>query len=161
VEQHELEIFADYFQVYIADESAYDDLYTSIDWTAQALQDRYIAGESFCAIATARNMTVPVILAIETEPTERVTETALFENADHVIEGAIKFSSGQLVMWGPGEYLKDSFRLKLEPGNYYISIYFNNLDSLREKGLEGDDLYQIVLYPASESTAYRVTKRFE
>jgi hypothetical protein len=163
LKQYELEIFADYFQVYIADKSATDALYEDMDWTPQALADRFIAGNGFVAIAAARNMTVPVVLIIGKDPLDPSVYAAFFDEADHVIEGDLKLSTGQLLVWGPGGYVYDSFRLNLDSGRYQIRIYFNQLDSLSEDGLAGDDLYKIVLFPASKesSTSYRVTKQFE
>jgi hypothetical protein len=157
VDQYFFDIFADYFQIYLADETAVELLFDSIDWSDQALSERVIAGEGFFAIAPARNMTVPLLLILASEAPDEKMSRQLFDEADHVVEGSLKLSSGNLLLWGLND---DEHKFSLSIGVYGVQFYFNNLDSLRENGLEGDDLYKIIIFPGSEEAPYRVTKRF-
>ena len=55
--------------------------------------------------------------------------------------------SGKIIIASPSDYLPDAARILVEPGTYRARIYYGKLESISEDGLEGDDHYQVVLWP--------------
>lgn len=49
------------------------------------------------------------------------------------------------------DYFPDAARVSLLPGSYRARIYYAHLDSLSEDGLDGNDEYRVVLWPAPPS----------
>jgi len=136
-------IFADYFQVYLEDENT---RFIPV-WSAPAL-DSLLAWDSShrngFVIGTARNMTVPLTVEIrDTAPGEEG-----FSVWDMVNECSIEISSGMLVVSGCTDYYPEAPRIPVEPGTYRVRIYYGGLDTLNEDGLEGNDHYTAVLWPA-------------
>lgn len=137
----ELEIFADYFQFYVQDEAAAEDLADL--WTDETVARMLIVGESTVGIGTARNMKVPVVVSVHAAPPE-----ADFGEWELVNECSFRVRSGQVAILGCTDYLPDATRLPLEPGSYRVRISYTGLDTLSEDGLEGDDFYRLQVWPA-------------
>jgi len=149
-----LELFADYFQFYIQDEKAEGDLSNS--WTNEAVDLLLATTEGTIGIGTVRNMTVPVTIKIfETEPPVR-------DDAEHIIdqinECDIQISSGKIVIAGCTDYFPDAVRMELSNGTYRTRIYYGNLDKITEDGLDGEDFYEIHLWPTREKQNVQVVK---
>ena len=144
-------LFADYHQFYLQDEAANGDL--SDSWTEQAVNDLLAVAHGTIGVGTVRNMYVPVEVEIrDSEPVGDLDEW------DHVTECGIEIPSGKIVVAGCSDYFPDAARIPVKAGDYRARIYYGNLESLSENGLEGDDHYKVVLWP-SEDMSVRVVKR--
>lgn len=144
MQSYEFELFADYFQFYLQDEKAKGDL--SESWTEEATQRLLAIAPDTIGVGTVRNMTVPVIVEIqEEEPTET------FDNWDHVVECTLNIPTGKMIIAGCTDYFPDAARIKVQAGCYRARIFYGGLDTLRGNGLDGDDHYKIVLWPAQAS----------
>src|SRR4051812_15784647 len=144
-------LFADYFQFYLQDENADGDL--SDSWNEQAVKDLLALAPGTIGIGTVRNMDVPV----EVEIRDSAPENNL-EKWDHVMECGIEIPSGKIVVAGCTDYFPDSARISVNSGNYRARIYYGDLDSLSEDGLDGSDHYKVALWP-SDIMDVRVIKR--
>jgi hypothetical protein len=149
--QHRYTIFADYYQIYIADEAMarhHDNM-----WTEKAyFEERVAVASGMIGISTVRNMDVPVEVEVcESEPRDP------FHGWDQVVDCSIEFRNGKLAVGGPG--LDDEVpRITIKPGTYKARIFFGGLDTLSSDGLEGDDRYRIVLWPG-KATPVTVLKK--
>ena len=151
MQQHKFELFADYFQFYLQDEKAKGDL--SDSWTEEATERLLAIAPETIGVGTVRNMNVPVFVEIqETEPTED------FDKWDHIVECSLNIPSGKIVIAGCTDYFPDAARMTVKPDCYRARIFYGGLDTLSENGLEGDDQYKIILWPALASDV-RILKR--
>lgn len=141
MQKFEYTLFADYFQFYLRDENAAGDL--SDSWTREAMDRLLAVAPGTIGVGTVRNMNVPVV--VEIVDGECDAELSAW---DHVNECGIEAPSGRLVIAGCTDYVPDAARIDLEPGSYRARIYYGNLDSLSEDGLDGDDRYRVVLWKA-------------
>lgn len=141
MQSHQLEIFADYFQFYLQDETAEGDL--SDAWDATAVERMLAVSPGTVGLGTVRNMDVPVTL--ELLGSEPVGDLAPF---DHVAEGSLVIATGPLVVAGCTDYFPDAARLDIEPGTYRVRLSCSGLNSLSEDGLEGQDHYLVQLWQA-------------
>lgn len=149
---YEYSIFADYFQFYIEDENSLID--TSVVWIELAFKDFMAVAPGFIAIATVRNMDVPVeVEVIDSELPENL------DKWDHVTECSLSIPSGRLVIRGCTDYYPDAERIHLTPGNYRIRIYYGGLDTVSVNNLEGNDHYRIVMWQG-EYLSPGVVKRY-
>jgi hypothetical protein len=144
-------LFADYYQFYLQDENADGDL--SDSWNEQAVKDLLAIAPGTIGVGTVRNMDVPV----EVEVRDSAPEDN-FDGWDHVVECGIEISSGKIVVAGCTDYFPDAARISVMPGNYRARIYYGDLDSLSEDGLDGDDHYKVLLWPSNDMNV-RVIKR--
>lgn len=152
MQHHELELFADYFQFYLQDEKAKGDL--SRSWTEEAIQRLLAIAPETIGVGTVRNTTVPVSVEIqEAEPAED------FDKWDQVNECGSNVPTGRIVIAGCTDYFPDATRIKVQAGCYRARIFYGGLDALRENGLEGDDHYKIVLWPAPVSNVKVLKQR--
>ncbi|GGH83096.1 hypothetical protein HNQ91_005974 [Filimonas zeae] len=96
INEIKLDIFADYFQLYLKDENAEGDL--SKMWTQEAIERLLAITDGTIGVGTVRNMDVPVIIKIFT------TEPPLLADGEDVIaqinECDIEVSSGKIVIAG-------------------------------------------------------------
>jgi hypothetical protein len=139
----EFTIFADYFQFYLQDEDVDGDL--SDCWTKEAVNRLLAVTDGTIGVGTVRNMMVPVVVEVaDGEPDE--AETA---NWDHVNECDLMVKSGRIVVAGCTDYFPDAARIDVLPGPYRARLYYGNLNSLSQDGLEGADHYRIVLWRAA------------
>ena len=137
----DLVLFADYFQFYLQDEPSVGDLGDS--WTEEAVQNLFALAPGIIGVGTVRNMHVPVTVEIRDSGPEEDSNSW-----DQINECSIEISSGTLVVAGCTDYFPEATRIQVKPGPYRARIFYANLDSLRENGLEGDDKYKVVLWPA-------------
>jgi hypothetical protein len=134
--RYELQLFADYFQIYLEDESRDR---SDLGWLApqhfeQGVADLFLVDSGKIVIMTVRNMTVPLTIEV-TDTLNEAHHEKLFKAADHV-----------LVVMGCTDYYPAAKRIPLEPDIYQCRIYYTGLDTLSQNGLEGDDKYRILLY---------------
>ena len=140
-QRHEFNALADYFQFYLPDESAGDDL--SESWAPEAV-DRLLARRFRDHRSwNRRNMAVPVFVEIADGP--RRNDLGPW---DQVNECCMELPSGRLVVAGCADYLPEAARIELPPATYRAPICYGNLSFLSPGGLVGDDHNRIVLWPA-------------
>jgi hypothetical protein len=138
----QFELFADYFQFYLQDESAKGDL--SESWTQEAAHRMLATAPGTIGVGTARNMIVPVVVEItDAAPDD---DTGVW---DQVNECTLDIPSGRVVIAGCTDYFPDAARIELTPGTYRARIHYGQLNALCSDGLEGDDHYKIVLWSAA------------
>jgi hypothetical protein len=127
-------------------------------WTPQDVKDLIGVTSGHIRVGTVRNMNVPVAIEIYDESPNEQYLRSLHNDADHVVECSIEVKSGKGVIAGNSDYYPDALRIPLTANTYAVNIYYNDLDTLRDNGLNGDDNYMIVMYPAGEIPT-RVVKR--
>ncbi len=148
----EYTLFADYFQFYLRDEDAAGDL--SGSWTPEAVDRLLAVAPGTIGVGTVRNMNVPVVVEIIDGECE-----AELSAWDHVNECSIEVPSGRLVIAGCTDYVPDAARIDLPSGSYRARIFYGNLSSLSEDGLDGDDIYRVVLWKAAPSPVQILKQR--
>ncbi|WP_293776469.1 hypothetical protein [uncultured Oxalicibacterium sp.] len=134
-------LLADYHQFYLADAAGNVDLPTN--WNDDALNTRLLSGPGVLIVATERNMTVPVRVILH----ERRPQIDI-DAADHVVEGHLH-TSGEIVIAGLNDYLPQAPRRRVPAGELGVMIIFTGLDTLSEDGLDGEDRYDVHLWPGS------------
>lgn len=148
---HKLQIFADYFQIWLEDQQA-TSTQREFLFTDQHLSDRVWVDDGLIIMFTARNMDVPVELQIlQMEPYPDL------DIWDHVVDTSIEIHSGQLDVFGCGGF--PGISLTLQRGSYQVRLCHGQLASLSQNGLEGEDHYKIFLWPAP-MIATKVLKRW-
>jgi len=155
-QRHRLSLFADYSQFYIEDEQANptaDEVGHS--WTEETTADQIAPGRGFIRFGTVRSTNVPVEIVVEE------SEPPLDLDAyDHVAEASIAVDSGRLIVAGNSDAWEDAARLTLEPDTYRARALYRGLGTLSADGLDGDDHYTVVLWPAPAAPR-RVLKRYQ
>jgi hypothetical protein len=142
-QRFEFELFADYFQFYLQDESAKGDL--SDSWTQEAVDRLLAVAPGAIGVGTVRNTNVPVIVEVDNgEPASDDTNAW-----DQVNECSVEIRSGRIVVAGCTDYFPDAARVDVKPGWHRVRIYYGDLASLSENGLEGRDHYKVVLWNAA------------
>jgi hypothetical protein len=141
VHRNEFKIFADYHQFYLMD----DDIQPPIpaDVTNEDCRRRIKVAPHIVVVYPVRNMTVPV--AIEVLNAEPNLDLAAW---DHVAECSLDIPSGRIVIAGCTDYLPECSRVTIKPGAYRARVLCGGLDTLSKNGLEGDDHYEVLLWPA-------------
>ena len=145
-------IFADYYQFYLQDEGVAGDL--SDAWTNDAVTNLLAVAPGTIGVGTVRNMDVPVV--VEILESERM-ET--FDDWDQVNECDIEIPSGTIVIAGCTDYFPEAARIQVEPGSYRARIFYGQLNSLSEDGLNGDDHYRVVLWKSEAAKGIKVVKK--
>jgi hypothetical protein len=137
-----LELFADYFQFYIQDESA--DGHLGDAWTSEAVDRLLAIAPGTVGVGTVRNMLVPVdIETLDREPALDLTHW------DQVVQCEIEVSSGRLVVAGCTDYFPDALRIDVAPGKYVLRVCYQNLHAVSADGLNGNDVYRLQLWPGA------------
>ncbi|MEO5777179.1 MAG: hypothetical protein ABIQ27_09740, partial [Flavobacterium sp.] len=153
VQDLSFELFADYFQFYVQDESVDGNL--SESWSPEA-SDRLLAvTHGTIGVGTIRNMDVPVFIkffSIEPE----LFDTSLY---DQINECDIEITSGTLVVAGCTDYFPDAARITTEPGGYRVRIYYRGFNTLRGNDLEGDDNYELHFWKTNQPTDIKILKQ--
>lgn len=133
------ELFADYFQFYLWDEEMAPEAPT--DYTEADVARRLKAAPHVVVVSPIRNMTVPV--TVEIHDTEPSFDAGAW---DHIAECSLDLPSGKLQVH---ECTGGSVaRFAVTPGTYRVRAFYGKLGSLDENGLEGEDHYTVVLWPA-------------
>lgn len=149
--EYVFELFADYFQFYLQDENA--DGIDGESWTDGALEARLALESGAFAVSTARNMDVPVTVAILDGPPDQDVS-----GWDHAVEFSIDVPSGRLVVAGCMDFFPDAERIPLRGGTYEARVLFANLEALSEDGLGGEDRYRVELW-TGQAKPLRVIKQ--
>jgi hypothetical protein len=150
--QHKsFELFADYHQFYLWDRGMAPQ--APEDYTDEDTRLRIKTGPHVLVIQPERNMTVAVEVEIlDAEP------PCDADRWDHIAEASLNLPTGQLeVHECTGGPVAD---FSVEPGWYRVRSHHGGLDTIDEFGLEGNDRYLVVLWPAPPA-ALRVIKQWE
>ena len=100
-----LEVFADYFQVYLADPLLEDDW--SDAWQAPSvLADRFIVRPRILGFCTERNSTVPLRVVSHESVPELSGQLA---RADHAVRAGLSTTDRRLIVAGCTEYWPAAF----------------------------------------------------
>ena len=140
---HNFELSDDYFQFYIC---CLDRQGVAVQWTPDDNRLGFSTLPGFLAIATIRNMDVPVDIVIH--DAAPITDLSAW---DHVVESDFMLASGTLIVAGCTDYAPDAARLTLVPGTYRARICAGGFSTLSEDGLDGDDRYRLDLWPSAPS----------
>ena len=133
------EIFADYHQFYLWDHG--ESPSPAVDYSDEDVARRIKAAPHLVVIQPERNMSVPV----EVEIADREPDWSP-DAWDHVAEASLDLPSGRLEIHECAGGSVDI--LALAPGSYRVRALFGGLDTLSEDGLDGEDHYRLVLWPA-------------
>ena len=146
-----LSVFADYFQFYLWD--AGTNPRAPVHYAPPDGERRLKTGPNGVAILTARNMTVPVTVEIvDAEPSLDIKAW------DHVVEASLHVPTGRLQLHEcTGSAVAD---FEIVPGWYRVRSCYGGLDSIDTTGLNGNDHYHLVLWPAPYADV-RVLKQAE
>jgi hypothetical protein len=141
LQQHQYQLFADYFQFYLEDENFKDT--TEHIWDDEKTVELGLAiGKGIIAVGTERNFTVPVTLEIhDSEPDDD------FNKWDRVNECSIDIPSGIVVIFGCTDYRPAAARVPVSPNCYRARIYYDGLDTVTDFD-KGDDTYKVALWVA-------------
>ncbi|KTR07161.1 hypothetical protein NS365_04900 [Aureimonas ureilytica] len=132
-------ILADYHQFYLWDHGESPDAPT--DYTEADTVLRIKAAPFVVVVQPERNMEVPVTVEIRDE----APEVALAA-WDHVAEASLALPSGKLEIH---ECTGGSIDILTVPaGTYRVRAHHGGLRTLSDDGLDGNDHYRIVLWPA-------------
>lgn len=135
-----LHLFADYHQIMAMDDGP---LQAPEIVTQEDVDRRLGIAPDGAIVHTARNMTVPVIVRLA--PRE---PGAPPPDCDHVTECSFDVSSGRLVVMGLMDDPDAAARFEMAPGAYRLRVCHRGLRSVSWNGIEGDDSYELTLWPA-------------
>ncbi|MQB45341.1 hypothetical protein [Rhizobium sp. ICMP 5592] len=143
-------LFADYFQIYLRDETHPD---LPDDYTDEVIARRLAAGPYAIILHTARNMTV--LVCVEWHDQCPALDLDAYQ---HVAEAGFHCPSGQLMLAGLTDYGPTAPRLAVKAGALGMRVNMSGLDTLSEDGLDGDDHYLVQLWHAAELQDLRLLK---
>ena len=153
INEFQSELFADYFQFYIQDEVVSGDL--SNAWTDEAVERLLAINQGTIGIGTVRNMDVQTSLKVFDSEPELIN---ISDSIHHINECDLEMISDNLVIAGCTDYFPEAKRIKIGKGLYRARVYYRDLDKLSEDGLEGEDSYEIHLWPTDQRTGIKILK---
>ena len=140
--RYDLNIFADYFQFVLMDESASDDFSTI--WTDEALSRMLATGELAVCPGTLRNVEVQVEIVIwESEPSVNL------DDHDHAVEASFKIPSGKLMVTSCTGYGPAAPRFSVSPGAYRMLFVVSGVETIQNEWEPADDKYTVHLWPGT------------
>ncbi|SFU88345.1 hypothetical protein SAMN02799631_02888 [Methylobacterium sp. 174MFSha1.1] len=132
-------ILADYHQFYLWDHGASPDAPT--DFTAADVARRIKAAPFVVVVQPERNMEVPVEVEVV-----RDAPPLDLDRWDHVAEASLALPSGRLEIHECTGGSVDV--VPVAPGIYRVRAEHGGLGTISPDGLDGQDRYRIVLWPA-------------
>jgi hypothetical protein len=151
--RYEYQIFADYHQFYIQDDSQdFGDL--SDAWGRDATDRLLAIAPHVIGIGTVRNTMVPV--TIDVYPAKPQMPLDEWQQVNLC---SLKCDTGRLVVAGCADYFPDAARIRIPCGTYQAIVCYKGLSTMSPDGLEGDDEYHIFLYPGEECGVSVLKKR--
>jgi hypothetical protein len=140
--KYQLEMFADYFQIWLEDRETFKYQEFQPKFTDQHLSDRVWVYPQMIIMFTVRNFTVPVTLEIVDAKPGDVD----LMDWDHIVEASIEVISSSFTISGLNDVAELTYH-GYPNTTYRVRMCHANLDSLSEDGLDGDDHYKIVVWP--------------
>jgi uncharacterized protein YqjF (DUF2071 family) len=152
---YHFQLAADHYQWYLEDANAAVETAAKPDfWDAAAMRDAMANARDMVSFGTVRWGNVVVSIGVREEaPQDDVASW------DHVVDAAIEVPSGTLVVAGCTEPRENAERIQLAPGVYNLRAYYGNLDIDDTDSAEGDDFYNVTLWPG-EWREREVIKRY-
>lgn len=141
IRRFDYQIYADYHQFYLMDETSPND--TSSIWTNETFEQMLAVSEKLVAVGTARYEIVPV--AIEFHDSEPLLA---LEKYSRVNECSLEAVSKKMVIKGCTEWLPDAVWIDVEPAIYRVRVLYGNLETVKDDW-EGDDFYILQLWKDS------------
>jgi hypothetical protein len=147
----ELQIYADYYQFYVADLASTCD--TGEIWNDEASSRQFACGDGLVAVGTKRYGTVPV--RIENYPIEPKLDP---RGIDRINECTLTIST----KLGVGNYISsaDLTPVDISPGMYGVRVLYIHQDQV-ENDEKGNDQYVVQLWPVAEPLPLRYIKPAE
>lgn len=157
--KHTITVFADNFQFHLQDKK-YECEYPE-SWNEEIMNGLFVAGTGIIGIGTVRDLDVEVAIEVHSAPLEEKQKEQLpdLSEWDHAVQCTLDLPSGQLMISGPTGDSDEAVVLELAPGHYGVRIFWGNLEDVDDVGFEGEDLYKIVMWPATELET-RILKRW-
>lgn len=153
--KQKFKFYTQYNQFFIEDKKLKTEINQDI-WNEEAFIDGLAFEEGIISVRTRSYGNIKGEIEILNEPIEKIN----YELYDHIVEGEINISSGELqILDCPNSHLEVS--LKLLPGHYRVRIYESNFESVKETDLVNDaddDFYRIEIWP-DEKTERKVLKQ--
>jgi hypothetical protein len=150
---HKFELFADYFQLYLADDGSEVD--TTEIWNEESLRLKLAVAKNTLAVGTFRNVDVQLEVEIlDSAPSIDVAEW------DHVSKGYLAITNGKCVVYGCTDYLPDAQRISLPSGEYSALSLAKGLSTITEEWEDAEDFYKVILWPSKENE-YKLLKSYE
>jgi len=138
--REQIELFADYHQFYVQDGGVNPP--APEDWSDQDVENRAKVSENVIVVCPIRNMTVPVKVALLAAEPELELGVP-----DHVVECGISIPTGHFqVHECTGGPVVD---WNIAPGNYQVRVIYSGLGKISDDGLEGEDEYEVQLWPGA------------
>ncbi|MEK7723898.1 MAG: hypothetical protein AAB336_06085 [Acidobacteriota bacterium] len=150
VRKLDFEIFADYHQFYLEDETSPHD--TGSIWTKETFQQMIAVSEKLVAVGTARNVEVPI--SIEIHDSEPILE---IEKYSRINECSLETTSNKLILAGCTDYLPEAIRIEIEPAIYRVRVLYGNLETVKDE-FEGEDFYILQLWKENEFREVKTLK---
>ena len=142
-------IFADYFQLYLADE---DHLQLPDQYSPETVAQRLMVGPYAVIVQTARNMNVPVTVEWHDTP------PSIDQTYQHIAEAGFSCPSGTLILAGLMDDISSAHRLAVPAGFVHTRVSMAGLDRLSDDGLDGEDSYLLQLWAGSSREGVHVVK---
>ena len=150
---HELSIFTQYGQFYIADKDAELEYDTSNPdfWNDEAFNDRLAIDKGILGISIQND---EAIANIEIELVESKIIEEDFSNFDHVVEGSLEIKSGKLQIQDcPNSSVE--FEIDVEPSWYRIRISSLNFEKAYQENPEDKYIIKIWKEKYSERKVFK------
>jgi hypothetical protein len=144
-----LTIMADFHQIYVCDPAHIEDW--SDLWTDQTVTDRIVACVHTVDFGTGRNMPVPIEVFTHDASPDMIK---LLSGADHAVSTCFVCTSGTIRIAGCTDYEPDAFTLDVGKGSFGVAFLSFGLGTI--DGLDGDDRYELHLWPVAEPFSQRV-----
>ncbi len=150
LQEYKSELFADYYQFYLQDESVSGNL--SDAWGEEAVERLLALEEGTLGVGTVRNMDVEVVVKVFSDDPGILASDSIHQ----INECDLEMKTNKLVIAGCTDYFPDAKRLMLVPGNYRTRIYYLDLDKISKDGLDGEDSYIIHLWLSGDPKELQV-----
>ena len=139
----QLQLFADYHQLYVQDEAVQLDQQGAASlWSEASVERMFASAPGVVAIGTLRNDSVPVGVEIRSSQPELA-----LTKWDDVVEGALRTHSPRVVVFGCTDDRAQAKRIPLPAGEYRVRLAVSGAQTVTPDGLGGKDAYEISIWP--------------
>jgi hypothetical protein len=142
VSRHDLKVYADYHTFYLMDDGVQPEIPTDV--STEDMKRRVKAEPHIVVVYPARNVEIPVTIEVHAAP-PAAPDLAKW---DHVAEASLAAPTGRIVVAGCSDYLPKCERIDVKPGEHRLRLSCGGLSTISDDGLDGQDHYQIDLWPA-------------